>query len=39
VKADSEFASEYIDFFAALDKNLKGFRKEFGTTTECQAKV
>ena len=28
---------EYIDFFAALDKNLEGIRKEFGTT-ECQTK-
>ena len=28
---------EYIDFFAALDKNLEGIRKEFGTT-ECPTK-
>jgi hypothetical protein len=29
---------EYIDFFALLDDNLQGVRKEFGTT-EHQAKV
>ncbi|MFI5223853.1 MAG: hypothetical protein ACHQX3_06355 [Nitrospirales bacterium] len=23
---------EYIDFFAVLDENLEGIRKEFGTT-------
>ena len=28
---------EYIDFFAVLDKNLEGIRKEFGPT-ECQTK-
>jgi hypothetical protein len=29
---------EYIDFYAHLDDNLEGIRKEFGTT-ECQTKA
>ena len=28
-----------LRFFAALDRNLEGILKEFGTTTECQTKV